>query len=270
MIVRKLAIKTLSALTAGGTLLLGLTLWMPSSHSQSIEKPDTPLKVALVLDSITQPRFQDDMKNFGMSRLLYIAGGHLAMGKLLLPTQKDRDLLKTAESTHRDFAIGFFHCAKVPGKATRGEGSFRSAALPSGKTGKPNEKSKPIPLTPETIPSADIAESVIPVCSRLRHLHADHSGTAGVEEQNLYREMGKAAEKALPKLMKGQGIEQDAGDWLVVARPVRALKTSCLKCHQGAKLGDTLGVLTYIVSKKTFADALPAPTRLMSKKPASE
>ena len=268
MFVRNPVLKTLCALTASGTLLLGVTL-LSSSHSQSIDKPDTPLKVALVLDSITQPRFQDDMKNFGMSRLVRTTGGHLAAGQFLLPTQKDRDLLKTVESTHRDFAIGFFRCAKVPGTATKGAGGVRAATLPSEQTGTPSEKSKPNPRTPETNPS-DIAGSVFPVCSRLRHLYAHQAQTAPKEETRLYREMGKAAQSALPSLMKGEGVGQNVGEWLVLVQPVRALKASCLKCHQGAKLGDTLGALTYIVSKKTFADALPAPTRLLSKKPASE
>ena len=89
MLVRKPVLKTLCALMASGTLLLGVTL-LTSSHSQSIDKPDTPLKVALVLDCITQPRFQDDTRDFGLSRLLPIAGGHLAMGQLVNPGYAQR------------------------------------------------------------------------------------------------------------------------------------------------------------------------------------
>ena len=107
------------------------------------------------------------------------------------------------------------------------------------------------------VPAPTFAASeqrVTPVCDSLLALYHIDRKTASEEEQKIYREMGQAAQKGLPKLMKGQGITQDAGDWLVVAQPVRAMKTSCLKCHQGAQQGDTLGVLTYVVSKKTFAE----------------
>lgn len=260
MFVRKPALKTLCALTASGTLLLGVTL-LTSSRSQSIDKPDTPLKVALVLDCITQPRFQDDMKNFGMSRLLPAAGGHLAMGQLMLMTQKDRELMQTADNAHRDYAIGFFHCAHVPGSPSKTPAGIRPGGSFPEHPRKLDERSKPGQVTDAPTPSSDLAERVSPVRNSLRHLYHGDRKVASETEQNLYREMGKAAQKALPKLMKGQGVEQDAGDWLVVARPVRAMKTSCLKCHQGAKQGDTLGVLTYVVSKKTFADAGPFPGR---------
>jgi hypothetical protein len=275
MIVQISALNRLRALTAGGTLLLGVTLWT-ASHSQSIDKPDTPLKVALVLDCVTQPRFQDDMKNFGMSRMLPTAGGHLVAGRLILSTQKERDLFKTAESSHRDFLIGFYHCAHIPGTAPttpetipgeREEKKGKSEspnATPSpettpGKHDTRSAKAKPQPVLTDTSGFGGVSDGISPVCNDLRHLYSTPSTApkAGTVEMDLYKEMGKAAHKALPKLMKGQGAQQDSSDWLIVMQPVRAMKASCLKCHEGAKQGDTLGVLTYAVSKKSFADALP-------------
>jgi hypothetical protein len=246
--VRISALNRLSVLTVGGTLLLGITLWT-SSHSQSIEKPDTPLKVALVLDCITQPRFQEDMKNFGMSRMLPTAGGHLMAGRLLLSSPKERDLFKTAENSHRDFVIGFFHCAHIPGKlaparSVPGQPSTARTEKPAGKGGFGSMTGSP--------GFSDPVDSISQVCNHMLHLYHGDRKIASEEDVNVTREMGKAAQKALPKLMKGQGAEQDAGNWLVVARPVLAMKTSCLKCHQGAKIGDTLGVLTYAVNKKAF------------------
>jgi len=253
MFARKSASKRTAVLIAGGTLLFGITLWT-SSQSQSIDKPDTPLKVALVLDCLIQPRFQDDMKNFGMSRMLPTAGGHLVSGQLALPTQKDRDLFKTAESGHRDFLVGFVHCAHVPGHMN----------VPTLHTDRPSPPRRP-GTTPtsmggESLPSYSPAVSTVRVelvCNHLRNLYLTQEKTAPMETGKLTSEMSRAAQKALPKLLKGQGTEQDSGDWLIVTRPVRALKDSCLKCHEGAKMGDTLGALAYVVSKKTFA-ALPA------------
>jgi hypothetical protein len=257
MIARISALNRLRSLTAGGTLLLGVTLWT-ASHSQSIDKPDTPLKVALVLDCVTQPRFQDDMKNFGMSRMLPTAGGHLVAGRLILSTQKERDLFKTAENSHRDFLIGFYHCAHIPGSATTALGVPGTPDTTSEKHEKRSAKAKPQPVLMD--PSGfDGADRVSPVCNHMRHLYSNPSTApkAGTVEMDLYKEMGKAANKALPKLLKGQGAQQDTSDWLIVMQPVRAMKASCLKCHEGAKQGDTLGVLTYAVSKKSFANALP-------------
>ncbi len=255
MTVRKSVWTGLSALTAGATLLCGLTLWT-SSHSQSIDKPDTPLKVALVLDCITQPRFQDDMKNFGLSRMLPTAGGHLVAGKILLPSQKDRDLFKSAENAHRDFEIAFVHCAHVPGSVVK--------VLASDA---PGERSPSLPATSKrgggfgaplaTPREAETTCRLSEVCNRMRHLYAARPKTADEETATLFQEMTTTAQKALPKLKQGQGVEQSVGDWLVVIRPVRAMKTSCLKCHEGAKLGDTLGALAYAVSKQTFAAVLP-------------
>jgi len=247
MFARKSARKRTAVLIAGGTLLFGITL-LTSSRSQSIDKPDTPLKVALVLDCLIQPRFQDDMKNFGMSRMLPTAGGHLVYGQLALPTQKDRDLFKTAESGHRDFLVGFVHCAHVPGQMKIGGLSPSGSAVPPGRSGRSSFGG----ASPD-----DSTVRVTPVCNHLRNLYLTQGKTAEAENGKLNAEMTKAAQKALPKLLKGQGAEQDSGDWLVVTRPVRAMKDSCLKCHEGAKLGDTLGALAYVVSKKTFAAALP-------------
>ncbi|MCW3098412.1 MAG: hypothetical protein JWL77_4030 [Chthonomonadaceae bacterium] len=266
MIARINARNRFRILTAGGALLLGVTLWT-SSHSQSIDKPDTPLKVALVLDCVTQPRFQDDMKSFGMSRMLPTAGGHLVAGRLVLSTQKERDLFKIAENSHRDFLIGFYHCAHIPGSFPNSPGTTNTPDAASEKQDKRSAKAKPRSVSMDT-PGFDASDGISPVCNDLRHLYSTPSTapTAGTIQTDLYKEMGKAAHKALPKLLKGQGAQQDSSDWLIVMQPVRAMKASCLKCHEGAKQGDTLGVLAYAVSKKTFADALPTvpsagPTR---------
>jgi len=49
-------------------------------------------------------------------------------------------------------------------------------------------------------------------------------------------------------------------DWLVVMRPIRATKPSCLGCHAGAKPGDTLGAMVYTV-QKSLLTAFRAPEK---------
>jgi hypothetical protein len=249
MMARSTALNRFRALTAGGALLLGVTLWT-SSQSQSIDKPDTPLKIALVLDCITQPRFQDDINKFGTSRLLPVAGGHLRSGGIHTETKKDRDLLKSAENSDHDFLIGFFHCAPVPGKAQNPLPTLPAAKRTAILTDRPG------PGSPSVSSFVENAEGIAQIYAHLNSLNGRQNQDFRAEEaKNLYSEMGKAAHKALPKLMKGKGTEADAGDWLIVMRPVRAMKATCLTCHKDAKMGDTLGAMAYMVSKKTFADA---------------
>lgn len=45
------------------------------------------------------------------------------------------------------------------------------------------------------------------------------------------------------------GGTRDNGAWTVARRPVRASKASCVGCHKGAQIGDTLGVLVYGVRR---------------------
>ena len=268
MIARKFAFNLRSALTAGGTLLCGVTLWT-ASYSQTTAKLDAPLKVALALDSITQTRFQDDMANFGLSRMVHVAGGHLTFGRLMLETQQDRDLFKACERSHRDFAVGFFHCLHATGDAVKASAGIRGKERPAvhstpsaAKTQSIAQKAQLKPPKPEP-EFTDPAERVSQISNHLIHLHLTHRATtpdssALNEDTLLFREMGRIAQNALPKLMKGQGVEQETADWLTVMRPVRATKASCLHCHTGAKQGDTLGVMTYVVSKRSFINA-PAP-----------
>lgn len=78
----------------------------------------------------------------------------------------------------------------------------------------------------------------------------------------LYSAMAVDSKNALPQLLLGKDAEVSTKDWLMVMRPVRAMKESCLKCHHGAKLGATLGVLTFAVSKQTLvATAVPHPKK---------
>lgn len=253
MMARKWTASRLSTLTLGGALLCGITLWT-TSHSQSVDKPDTPLKVAMVLDCITQPRFQDDMINFGVSRLAPAAGGHLLHGYLSLKSPKDKELFKSAVESHRDFAIGFFHCTHVPGK--RGKVSIAPPASGGLVTVQFQGNGKTSADRPAEAGRGGFRMySVTPISNELRHMRTLPRQIAEDQFEQINKKMGDVAEKGLPKLMKGQDVTQDSGEWLVVARPVKAMKESCLKCHEGSKKGDTLGVMTYIVSKKTFADA---------------
>lgn len=248
---RKKAISTVSIMTAGVAALCAVALRTPSL-SQSIDKPDTPLKVALVLDCITQPRFQDDMRNFGMSRLLPIAGGHMVSGQLVLHSKQEQELFQKAKDSGRDFAIGFFHCAHVPGKPADPLRPDR----PNGvKTIQFTGGRKPGVRPSQEEPSYRLSN----VSIYMPHLSETGMPSFRQEYQKMQDEMGKAAQKALPILMKGQGAQQESGDWVIVERPVRALKDSCLKCHEGAKKGDTLGVLTYAVSKKSYPQLVHSP-----------
>src|SRR5216110_2633601 len=101
-------------MAAGSALLLTVTLF--PSHSQSISKADTPLKVALLLDCVIQPRFQKDAGVFGMDRIITLNGHRAISGSLIGLDKQEKELLQRVTEANRDFSISFLHCAHVPGK----------------------------------------------------------------------------------------------------------------------------------------------------------
>ena len=54
----------------------------------------------------------------------------------------------------------------------------------------------------------------------------------------------------LPRIKHGDKIDVVAGKWELAIRPVKAADKSCLTCHTGAKKGDTLGAMVYMVHLK--------------------
>lgn len=186
--------------------------------ARSTPNADTPRQVAQTLDRMVQPRFRENAGQFGMDRV--IIGGHDDIYELNAKSAADRSRLRRVKNARRPFVLAFLHCVHKPGKSA------------GAKRTEPFDKN----FTPWL--------SVLAVGTKTK---------AGVEKLHDW------GDKSLPgltlphltSLKRGGEAETERGNWLVVMRPVRASRDSCLNCHAGAKRGDTLGVMVYAIDKNT-------------------
>jgi hypothetical protein len=219
-----------SILMAGSGLLLAATYL--TSQSQSISKVETPHQVADVLDCVFQPRFQKDEIGFGLSRIMTISG-HEKVARFTPQDENEKRLMAKVQTAGREYVVAFLHCAHVPGRYPE----IRDA---KGKVVAEEQKGSASLHPHLTSLFASSPGKEKPEMLASRPLGLEGKGMKNVE---------KVVIDALPKLKKGKDVEADSAKWLVVMRPVTASQDSCLKCHTGAKAGDTLGVMVYAVSK---------------------
>jgi hypothetical protein len=209
-----------------GTLLILAAAKTPQ-RSQPAAKADTPLKVADVLDRLIQPRFQRFDLGFGVTSRLVRVVGHNAV-LLRAETTEEKRLLADADAANRAYVIAFLHCVHVPATAYR------------------NVKGQTVKIPPSLGRGGDRPA--------LRYVAARESARERGGYYQVFNanaaEWQKATLKALPRLMKGEIVNAESGEWLLAMRPVKASRKECLNCHTNSKLGDTLGVMVYGVSKR--------------------
>lgn len=201
---------------AGGSVPLLLAL---SLHGQPAPLPpassETPQQVADTLDSIVQPRFQQNAGRFDVDRIVF--AGHDNIYSLTGVTASEKRRFRRVNAAHRPYVIAFLHCAHKPGRD----------------------------LLTKT---RDKEEAPTPFLQTLAAATATETGSG-----KLFNWSDSHLEKAvlpdLPVLRQGTGIDRDLGNWRLVLRPVPASRDSCLGCHAGARRGDTLGVMVYAVDK---------------------
>lgn len=208
--------RRLSLALISGSLPLMMALasgGQPAPPAQT--STETPQQVADTLDSIVQPRFQQNAGRFGVDRILF--KGHDNIYSLVGMTTSERRRFRRVNAAHRPYVIAFLHCAHKPGHDLL-------------------DKNHELEELPDAF---------------LQPLAAATATDAGLEK--LWNWSGAHLEKAvlsdLPVLRRGTGMDQDFGNWRLVLRPVLASRDSCLGCHAGAKRGDTLGVMVYAVDK---------------------
>ncbi len=209
-------IRSFSLALAAGSLPLMMALASGGQPaSPALASTETPQQVADTLDSIVQPRFQQNAGRFGVDRILF--KGHDNIYSLTGMTASEKRRFRQVNAAHRPYVIAFLHCAHKPGHDLLDK-RHESEELPN---------------------------------AFLQSLAAATATDAGLEK--LWDWSGARLEKAvlpdLPRLRQGTGMDQDFGNWRLVLRPVRASRASCLGCHAGAKRGDTLGVMVYAVDK---------------------
>lgn len=213
-----------AAALASGALLASLAVAAsPPGSSPS------PVQVARTLDTIVQPRFQQNAGKFGMDRVVSL-DGHSTVHYMDPENNRERRLFRQVKTSRRPYVVAFLHCRHKPGAHV-------------------NPKTPPEKQT-------DFKPSV----STLVAIGATQKGT-----DHLYDWAGDHLEKIvlpyLPQLRQGRPQQAEYQNWVVVMRPVRAEHEACLSCHAGAKRGDTLGVMVYAVDKnpKIVGESYSAP-----------
>ena len=210
------------ALTGGCVpLVLALTLPALPGVRAASEKPSasalSPQQVAETLDSISQPRFQQNAGRFGMSRDIEF-DGHENVRWVDATNHFEKRRFAAINASHRSYVLAFLHLRHKPGAHI-------------------DPPLKPQPL-----------EDFEPVVQTLMTVGGTQKGA-----DNMFDWAGKALPPVvLPhvnQLKQGQPAQADYENWVIVMRPVRALHESCITCHVGTRRGDTLGVMVYAVDK---------------------
>lgn len=229
-------------------------------------KVTTPGQVADLLDRLIQPRFADDAGGvFGMDRMYSTVNGHekvLPQSDQTIPefwdNETDQPLLKEIKSAKQRYVVAFLHTTHVPGKPVA------PAYMKEEIKRNPHTVPTFLPQKMHLSPLATYSTREFPVLADLHKVDDKAFWIDGDDkEQKEYERQWKqaikrtrpivsgwekTAKKQLPALNQGKSVEVANGDWHLFLRPVKATKESCVSCHSGAKVGDTLGVMLYAVA----------------------
>jgi hypothetical protein len=189
----------------------------PRPGATKSELDNEAVEVATLIDSVVQPRFLKDAGEFGLRRLAGLNGHDAVL--FTAEDKTEKKALEQVDAFGRDYFLAFLHMAHKPGKYVRG---------PS--------------------PGRKVASDVQPHLSRIRT--AKDVFLKERLSENQWAALLTLATDRLPELRKGKDESAVFENWSVSMRPVLARK-SCLDCHEGAKDGETLGVMLYAIAKKT-------------------
>lgn len=184
--------------------------------------PATARATAQAWDSVAQARFlRVKPGKFGEHALFGLAGQAPTSGPvdpLDGETPEERARLAPAIQSGRVVIVGILHCRFKPSRDVALDKSTRAGVF-----------------HPSTEAIQCVAASQDVACHRLAWAKA---------------RLDSAALPALPFAVRNEPYNSRYAGYLVAVRPVTAHAPICLTCHHGAKLGDTLGALVYLVSEK--------------------
>ena len=194
-------------------------------------------QVTSLLDRVIQPRFLKVDGNFGLSRLARLEGHgkvHLYPG-----SEEDRRLLNEAREMRHAYDVRFMSIPHPSGTLPKGAPTIHRATVRAA-----------VHLTGIESIFGQYGEQV---GETLPPLPGDSEKAKQRAAERMERERARTdrltqlGEAALPALRQGKQVESFEKGWHVSFRPVRASEQTCVSCHAGSKLGDTLGVMVYAV-----------------------
>ena len=200
----------------GGTLLFTVTL-LAAAFATPLPYAAGPQQVAETLDSIVQPRFQQNAGRFGVDRV-FALDGHGNIHWVDSDVRSERRRFASVKASHRPYVIAFLHCRHKPGAH----------------------------IDPPTKPQQ--SDMPVPSINALTAVGGTQIGAVRMYEW-ADKNLQPVVTGHWATLKQGRPAQADYQNWVVVMRPVRALHEGCITCHAGAKRGDTLGVMVYAVDK---------------------
>lgn len=235
-----------SSWMALGAMALLTMAWMPS-RSQPETAVLTPLKIAEKLDALVQPRFQEASGLFGLDRIPPAISGHDKVRRAESdPNAGIQADLKAIADSRRDYVMGFLHIAHKPGMPATDPAGDRPTAANS-----PGAKKIRAPFKPylKLMFVFDTLHHAPQAAYRPRNVE----GLMDQKVMQIQSRLESVALKAAPQVASGKKLNLADERWQIYLRPVMATQASCIGCHKEAKIGDTLGVMVYAVSKTTAA-----------------
>lgn len=224
MVLRRLDKSRLPALCAfAATAAASAGVAIPGIRAETSSDIMTSAQVVKLLDGFVQRRFLEDNGKFGLMRLPPPVSGHdTVQYKLHAQDSGEKEVIRAVNAFEYEYLVEFLHCKHVPGRkqdppAEPEKEGVKSITLVAA-------KSASTPFAPYSFPK------------ERKQFRTD------TEEPIL-----KQAGSIFGRLAKGAAVDTTVGTWQVSFRPVRASKQSCLNCHAGARMGDTLGVMAYAV-----------------------
>ena len=224
---RRLPVICAFAATAAASAVIAI----PGLRADTSSDKMTAAQVVELLDGLVQRRFLEDNGKFGLMRLPPPVSGHdTVQYKLHAQDSGEKEVIHAVDASEYEYLVEFLHCTHVPGRkqyppAEPEKAGVKSITLVAA-------KSASTPFPPYSFPKerkqfcTDTEEPIV-----------------------------KQANSVFGRLAKGAAVDTALGTWQVSFRPVRASKQSCLNCHAGAKMGDTLGVMAYAVRQPLKSDS---------------
>ena len=203
------------------------TLALSYTPHHAKAKPVSSVKFVDQLDKLVQPRFQVSAGIFGMDRISF--HGHEPISEPEEVKSFKRMLKGTSTLAKTTYSVGFFHCIDKPGQMMNKD---------------KDEQEEPYKK------HLNEYYSELYLVEKGKVIDEDEDPRTNIYGVPDYKQVNEFCAKNLDKLTHGKSVDGQIKNWDIALRPVKAEHESCVNCHEGAKPGDTLGVMVYALKQQ--------------------